>query len=176
MLVLWQLPVLKNSKQINEVIKRSLLIRIITLLYITQLIVFMTSKPVLKEIKKKFFFKFFGCDLHCSGFSLWWLLLQCYMGSLVLELRQLQHMGSIVAVPRLQSTGSLVMVHGLCCSMTCGIFPTQGLNLRLLHWQADSLLLNDKGSPGNRILNRLGCESSFKLVHLLQIQMGKQLT
>ena len=28
-----------------------------------------------------------------------------------------------------------------------GIFPTQGLNLRLLHWQADSLLLSHQGSP-----------------------------
>ena len=28
-----------------------------------------------------------------------------------------------------------------------GIFPTQGLNLSLLHWQADSLLLSHRGSP-----------------------------
>ena len=28
-----------------------------------------------------------------------------------------------------------------------GFFPTQGLNLRLLHWQADSLPLNHLGSP-----------------------------
>ena len=53
MLALWQFPVLKNSKQINEVTKRNLLIRIITLLCITQLIVFMTSKPVEKECFKK---------------------------------------------------------------------------------------------------------------------------
>ena len=53
MLALWQFPVLKNSEQINEVTKRNLLIRIITLLCITQLIVFMTSKPVEKECFKK---------------------------------------------------------------------------------------------------------------------------
>ena len=28
-----------------------------------------------------------------------------------------------------------------------GIFPTQGSNLRLLRWQADSLLLSHQGSP-----------------------------
>ena len=30
-----------------------------------------------------------------------------------------------------------------------GIFPTQGLNLSLLHWQADSLPLSPQGSPGD---------------------------
>ena len=28
-----------------------------------------------------------------------------------------------------------------------GIFPTQGLNLSLLHWLADSLPLSQQGSP-----------------------------
>ena len=28
-----------------------------------------------------------------------------------------------------------------------GIFPTQGSNLHLLHWQADSLPLSHQGSP-----------------------------
>ena len=32
-------------------------------------------------------------------------------------------------------------------SSSKGIFPTQGLNLSLLHWQAQSLLLNHPGSP-----------------------------
>ena len=27
-----------------------------------------------------------------------------------------------------------------------GIFPTQGLNMRLLHWQVDSLLVSHQGS------------------------------
>ena len=32
---------------------------------------------------------------------------------------------------------------GVCChALLQGIFPTQGLNLGLLHWQADSLLLS----------------------------------
>ena len=42
--------------------------------------------------------------------------------------------------------GSEVVAHGLSCS-ACGIFPDQGLNLCLLHWQADSLSLTHRGSP-----------------------------
>ena len=34
-----------------------------------------------------------------------------------------------------------------CHFLLQGIFPTQGSNLHLLHWQADSLLLNNLGSP-----------------------------
>ena len=39
----------------------------------------------------------------------------------------------------LQSTGSMVVAHRLSCSTACGLFPDQGLNLRLPHSQADSL-------------------------------------
>ena len=35
----------------------------------------------------------------------------------------------------------------LSCSTACGIFLDQGSNLCLLHWQADSLLLSQQGSP-----------------------------
>ena len=38
--------------------------------------------------------------------------------------------------------GSVVVVHRLSCSATCRVFPHQGLNLFLLHWQADSLPLS----------------------------------
>ena len=34
---------------------------------------------------------------------------------------------------------SVVVAHGLSCCFTCGIFPDQGSNLCLLHWQADSI-------------------------------------
>ena len=34
-----------------------------------------------------------------------------------------------------------------CQFLLQGIFPTQGLNPHLLHWQADSLPLNHQGSP-----------------------------
>ena len=35
-----------------------------------------------------------------------------------------------------------------CHFLLQGIFPNQGLNLRLLHWQADSLPLSQLGSSG----------------------------
>ena len=35
----------------------------------------------------------------------------------------------------------------LCYCGACGIFPDQGLNPSLLHWQADSLPLSHQGSP-----------------------------
>ena len=53
----------------------------------------------------------------------------------------------MVAVPGLQSTGSIVVWHGLSCSEACEIFPDQGSNLCLLHWQVDSLPLSHQGSP-----------------------------
>ena len=36
--------------------------------------------------------------------------------------------GSVAAVPRLESTGSVVVLHGLSCCEACGIFLDQGLN------------------------------------------------
>ena len=58
-------------------------------------------------------------------------------------------MGSVVVAPRLQSTGSIVVMHGLSCPVANGIIPDQGLNPCLLHWQVDSLLLSHQGGPRN---------------------------
>ena len=52
---------------------------------------------------------------------------------LTAEHRDLGCMGSVVAAPGFYSTGSMDTVHRLSCSMACGIFPDQGLNLCLLH-------------------------------------------
>ena len=41
----------------------------------------------------------------------------------------------------------MVVAHVLGCPVACGIFPDQGLNPCLLHWQADSLPLSHQGSP-----------------------------
>ena len=41
----------------------------------------------------------------------------------------------------------IVVVHGLSCSMACGIFPDRGLNLCLLHGQMDPLPWSHQGSP-----------------------------
>ena len=61
---------------------------------------------------------------HCRGFSL--------------RSISSRHVGSVVVTHGLQSAGSVVVVHRLCCSAACGIFPDQGSNLCPLHWQADS--------------------------------------
>ena len=92
-------------------------------------------------------------SLRCADFS-WLLLLQsigsrhssfnsCSSQHLVLSLRScsvwLQGAGpSVTVAPRLQSTSLAVVVHGLSCSTGCGIFPDQGSNPCLLHWQTDS--------------------------------------
>ena len=54
---------------------------------------------------------------------------------------------SVVVVPGLQSTDSVVVVHGLSCSAACGIFPDHRWNPRLLHWWKDSLPLSHHGGP-----------------------------
>ena len=59
-------------------------------------------------------------------------------------LPQLQHMGSTVIAPRLESTGSVVVVHGLSCSGICEIFPDHGWKLGLLHWRDNSLPLSPR--------------------------------
>ena len=74
-----------------------------------------------------------GCSsLRCMGFSLWWLLLWSTGSS---------HRGFSSCGTQAQQlwlAGSVVVVHGLCCSEVCGIFPNQGSNPCPLHWQADS--------------------------------------
>ena len=56
---------------------------------------------------------------------------------------------SVVSAPGLWSMGSIVVLHGLSCSKTYGIFPDQVWNPRLVHWHVDSLPLSQQGSPGN---------------------------
>ena len=51
----------------------------------------------------------------------------------------LQCMGSsLQRLLLLLSTGSVVVAHGPSCPVAYGIFPDQGSNPCLLHWQADS--------------------------------------
>ena len=52
----------------------------------------------------------------------------------------MQHVGSLVVVSRLWSIVSIVVAHGLTCSVECGIFPDHGLN-----WQADSFTTEPPG-------------------------------
>ena len=53
---------------------------------------------------------------------------------------------SAVVDSRIQSTGLIVVAHEFICSAACEIFPDQGLNPCLLHWQAYTLPLNHQGS------------------------------
>ena len=74
--------------------------------------------------------------------------LHCCAGfSLVVVHGLLIAAASPVAEQGLKRTGSIVVVHGFSCSAACGILPDQGLNLRLLHWQVDSLPLSHRESP-----------------------------
>ena len=41
---------------------------------------------------------------------------------------------------------SVVVAHGFCCSVECGILLDQGSNLCILNWWADSLSLSYQGS------------------------------
>ena len=68
-----------------------------------------------------------GLKGQLSRFSELWLLLWRSLGS--------KHTGSVVVAP------------GFSCSAACGIFPDQGSNPCPLHWQVDSYLLRQQGSP-----------------------------
>ena len=90
---------------------------------------------------------------HCGGFS-------------GLRAQALGARASVVAY-----MGSVVMTHGLNCSVACWVFLDQRLNLCPLHWQVDSFSgsLYHQGSPtyihsfpysfpyGSRILNTVPC-------------------
>ena len=84
-----------------------------------------------------------GCSLVVAsrGYS------SCRARSRMHGLRYPQQAGSVVRAHRLWSTGSIVAAHRLSCPAACGIFPDQGWNPCLLHWQADFLPLNHQGSP-----------------------------
>ena len=76
------------------------------------------------------------------------------MASLVAEHGLQAAWASVGVVCGIMSFGSWALEHRLnsCgatigCSEACGIFPDQGLDLCLLHWQADSLPLDHQGSP-----------------------------
>ena len=77
------------------------------------------------------------------------------MASLVAKHKLQEHglPSSAVVAPGLQSTGSGVVPLGLSCTVECGIFPDQGLNLCLLHWQMDSYVLYHQGGPITTLQN-----------------------
>ena len=54
-------------------------------------------------------------------------------------------------------SGSVVVGHGLSCSMACGIFPDRESNPCPLHWQADSYPPYHQGSPRHHPFKKLVC-------------------
>ena len=88
-----------------------------------------------------------GCSIicrvwasHCGGFS-------CCRAQALGQMDFSSSGNSVIVLLGLQSTDSMVVVQGLHCSAEGGILPGQGLNLCLLHWQADSLPLSHQESP-----------------------------
>ena len=88
---------------------------------------------------------------YCTGFSL----VEASGGcSLAVLCRRLIVVTCLVG-HRLSGAPALVVTpcrlssydHGLSWPVACGIFPNRGANLRLLHWQVDSLPLHHQGSP-----------------------------
>ena len=107
------------------------------------------------------FFSFGSCVPHrlFSSCHEWQLLfvagLLTVVASLILEHGLWGIWALVVAIPGLQSTGSIVAAHRLSCFVACGIFPDQGSNPCFLHLQADSLPLSHQGSPMNWFLQTL---------------------
>ena len=89
------------------------------------------------------------------------------MGSGVSGLQWFPQVASGAAVPRPQSTGSVVAAHGRSCSADRGIFLDQAWNLCLLCWQADSLPLSNEGKPGTQAFFRWGDLDGFSVLRTL---------
>ena len=85
---------------------------------------------------------------YCSGFSFVELGLQGVWA-------QLWRVSLVVVIPRLESTGSIVVARGVSCSAACGVFPDQGSNPFLLQWQVDSLPLSHQGSSVGSLIRAL---------------------
>ena len=98
-----------------------------------------------------------GCtwsSLLCMGFLFLQGLLSC-SASLVAKHR-LYGMWALVV----RHSGSVLVGHGLSCSMACGIFPDRESNPCPLHWQADSYPPYHQGSPRHHPLKKLVCNIS----------------
>ena len=70
--------------------------------------------------------------------------------------------------------GSVVVAHGPRCSVACGIFPDQGSNPCLLHWQADSQPLRHQGSPVNLFIYYFWPHWVFVAAHGLSLVVASR--
>ena len=90
-----------------------------------------------------FFFKVLFINLFLAVLGLHC----CVDFPLVVVCRLLTVVTSLVEQGLEAAQASVIVVHGLSCSEACGIFPDQGSNPCLLHWQVDCLPLNYQQSP-----------------------------
>ena len=86
---------------------------------------------------------------RCAGFSL-----AAEAGAALIAVCA-SHCGGVscCGARALGRTASVFVAHRLSSSVACGIFLDQGLNLYLLHWQADSSPLSHQGSPSKYLNN-----------------------
>ena len=82
-------------------------------------------------------FASYGEQRLCSADRAWTVV----VASLIVE------PGSVVVASGPWSMGSIAVAPGPSGPAACGIFPNQGLNPCLLHWQVESLPLSHQGSP-----------------------------
>ena len=94
------------------------------------------------------------CPLKCFFFNINLLtfgyprsLLLCMGYSLAVVHGLLVSVAFLISEHRHWSAGSVVIVHRLSCPMAGEIFPDQGLDLRPLHWEADSQPLDSQRNP-----------------------------
>ena len=106
---------------------------------------------------------------QCTDFSLQWLLLLWGTGS---RAHGLSSCSSRALEHKFSSCGTRALLH-----VACGIFPDQGSNLCLLHWQMDSLPLSYQGSPEHHAFNQmLKCLRPGQLQYFLFLTNGNWLT
>lgn len=79
--------------------------------------------------------------------------------------------GSAVVGLGLESTGSVVVAHGLCCSRASGLFPDQRLNLCPLHWLVDSSPLYHQRSPPTFLVSFVSLPSEVGSVGVMAVHL-----
>ena len=112
---------------------------------------------IFQQIKQILFFGWTGSFVAVCRFSLAVESRSSFLvvlrGLIVVASLATEHRLSAYQLQQLQHVSSVTVKHWLSCSALppphppCGIFRDQGLNLRPLHWQADSYPLSHQGIP-----------------------------
>ena len=88
----------------------------------------------------------------------------------------MQHVSSVVAAGGLQSTGSVVAVHGLSCSVIMWDLPRSGADPCPLHCKVDSQPLEHQGTPPPIILNWISSHCLAHKLIFLELHLAVSLT